>query len=290
MKIQRKTLARRNAAADRSVLRVAAVQFRSGGNLTDNLNRMFGVLAMCAKRGVQVVAFPECSLTSYVPSTILRTAPDAIAAAEAKLAESCGELKISALVGTVQTIGRQRRNAALIIDPSGRIRGRYAKQYLVGVDRSWHCLAGEQLPPVFSIETAKASVIICHDNRYPELCRLPVLSGAQVIFYLSHECNLTKRSKLGPCRAQVQARAVENNVFIVHANAPSDGGDRGSHGESRIVAPDGNILLEACQRHEEILISDLDLRLATRTFALNSLSGPHRTWWREGIQKVPIIR
>ena len=132
-------------------------------------------------------------------------------------------------------------------------------------------------------------MIICHDNRYPELCRLPVLAGARIIFYLSHECNLSKRSKLGPCRAQVQARAVENGVFVVHANAPSDGGTCGSHGETRIVGPDGNILLEASQRDEEILIADLDLRLATRGFALNSLRGPHRRWWREGIRKVPIV-
>jgi predicted amidohydrolase len=144
-------------------------------------------------------------------------------------------------------------------------------------------------PTVFPVGRGKGSVIICHDNRYPELCRLPVLAGAQVIFYLSHECSLAKPWKLGPCRAQVQARAVENGVFVVHANAPSDGRDQGSHGESRIVDPDGNLMLEASQKDEEILIADLDLRLATRSFALKSLRGPHRHWWREGVRKVRVL-
>jgi predicted amidohydrolase len=116
-----------------------------------------------------------------------------------------------------------------------------------------------------------------------------VLAGAQVMFYLSHECSLAKPWKLGPCRAQVQARAVENGIFVVHANAPSDGADRGSHGESRIVDPDGNVILEAGQTDEEILIADLDLRLATRSFALKSLQGPHHRWWRLGMRKVRTI-
>jgi predicted amidohydrolase len=290
MKIQRKTLARRNAVAGQDLLRVAAVQFRSVPDPMKNLSRILAALATCAKKGVQVAAFPECALTSYVPAAILGTTPKAIAGAEAELVRACGELKIAALVGTAHPAGGKWQNTALVADATGRRKARYTKQYLVGGDRSWGCAPGEQAPPVFSLGGAKASVIICHDNRYPELCRLPVLAGAQIIFYLSHECNLTKRSKLGPCRAQVQARAVENNVFIVHANAPSDGGDRGSHGESRIVGPDGNILLEASQREEEILIADLDVRLATRAFALNSLRGPHRQWWREGLRKVRVLR
>ena len=177
----------------------------------------------------------------------------------------------------------------MIIDRQGRTITRYYKEYLVGRDRAWNCVAGEAAPPVFRLGAAHASVTICHDNRYPELCRLPVLAGAQVMFHLSHEGDLTKRSKLGPSRAQMQARAVENGVFVVHANAPSDGGTRGSHGESRIINPDGNILLEASQRDEEILIADLDLRVATRSFALKSLEGPHRAWWRQGVKKVRVI-
>ena len=289
MKIQRKTPPRRNSRSGADVLRVAAVQFRSEADPARNVGRMISILAACAKKGVQVAAFPECALTSYLTDAILALKPEALERAELELSRACRRFRINVLCGTVDTVRRRKLNAAVIVDARGRIKARYHKEYLVGSDRAWHCLAGDEAPPVFSIGRTKASVIICHDNRYPELCRLPVLAGAQVIFYLSHECNLTKRFKLGPCRAQVQARAVENNVFVVHANAPSDGGARGSHGESRVVDPDGNLLLEASQHDEEILIADLDLRLATRRFALNSLLGPHRRWWRAGMRKVSIV-
>jgi uncharacterized protein (TIGR00106 family) len=289
MKIQRKTFSRPASNSSKGVFRVAAVQFRSGPDPALNVTRMIAILAACSKKGVHVAAFPECAVTSYVPKVILAMAPDAIRRAESELTRACRRLRVAAIVGTADVIRRRKLNAAVIVDANGRIKARYYKEYLVGADRAWHCLVGKQAPPVYAIRHAKASVIICHDNRHPELCRLPVLAGARIIFYLSHECNLTKRFKLGPCRAQVQARAVENSVFVVHANAPSDGGARGSHGETRIVDPDGNILLEASQRDEEILIADLDLRLATRRFALKSLRGPHSRWWRDGMRKVPIV-
>ena len=288
MKIQRKAGAR-GKGAPQQVLRVAAVQFRSGANISNNVGRMREVIATCAQKGVQVVAFPECALTSYAPAAIRAVNAAALAAAEVELAQACGQFEIAALVGSPQPVRRKWRNAAVFFDNTGLLKARYTKQYLVGGDLAWSCVAGEDAPPVFPLACAKASVIICHDNRYPELCRLPVLAGAQVMFYLSHECSLAKSWKLGPCRAQVQARAVENGIFLVHANAPSDGGDRGSHGESRIVDPNGNLILEAGQKEEEILIADLDLSLATRSFALKSLRGPYRDWWREGVRRVRLV-
>jgi predicted amidohydrolase len=132
--------------------------------------------------------------------------------------------------------------------------------------------------------------MICHDERYPELVRLPVLAGAKVIFYVSHESGLREEHKIGPYRAQIQARAVENTVFVVQANAPANKDATGSHGHSRIIAPDGNILQEASIFGDETLQATLDLRKATRANARNSLErGPLRDWWREGLKHVRTI-
>jgi predicted amidohydrolase len=290
MKARWKLRTRARSPATKQQIRVAAVQLRSAADPARNAAHMISALAAAATRGVHVVAFPECALTSYIAEAILDLTPDVIATAEADVVAACRRLRIAALFGTAERHGRQWRNAAVVIDRNGRIKTRYYKEYLVGRDHAWACVAGDAAPPVFKLGAARAAVTICHDNRYPELFRLPVLGGAQVMFHLSHEGDLTKRFKLGPSRAQMQARAVENGVFVVHANAPSDGGTRGSHGESRIIDPDGNIVLEASQRDEELLIADLDLRLATRSFALKSLQGPHRAWWRQGMKKVRVIR
>jgi len=117
-----------------------------------------------------------------------------------------------------------------------------------------------------------------------------VLAGARLVFYISHESGIRQEHKIGPYRAQIQARAVENTVWVVHANAPANPDATGSHGHSRIIAPDGNIVQEASMFGEETVITTLDLAKATAAFARRSADrGPLRDWWRDGVKRVRII-
>jgi predicted amidohydrolase len=172
-----------------------------------------------------------------------------------------------------------------VITPSGQMLARYHKLQLA---ESWPT-AGEELL-VFKVDGVLASIIICHDERYPELVRLPVLAGARVVFYLPHESGLAEESKIAPYRAQIQARAVENTVYIVQANAPANSDATGSHGHSRLIAPDGNLIDEASIFQEDVLVATLDMNRATGRQAQQSLDrGPLRDWWRAGIARVRVI-
>lgn len=277
------------AGAPGETLRVAVVQIRSGPDLRANVAKINTRLAECAARRAEIAVFPECAVSSYAKEAILALKSDALAAAEKEIAAACRAHGIAAVVGVPQLRAGRWFNCALIIDRRGEVIGRYDKVHLAGQDLQWNCVGGTGLPPVFSIGGTRASVIICHDSRYPELCRLPVIAGARVVFYLSFEAALVKESKMAPYRAQVQARAVENNVFLVHANAPADDLRTGSHGQSRIVGPDGNLLQEASQLQEEVLVADLDLKEATAKWALDSLNGPQAEWWRAALKDVPRL-
>jgi predicted amidohydrolase len=117
---------------------------------------------------------------------------------------------VYAIVGMPHRDGGKLYNSAVVIDPSGKILERYHKVQLA---ESWPD-GGDHLS-VFKIDGIPCSIIVCHDERYPELVRLPVLAGARLVFYLSHESGLDKETKIAPYRAQIQARAVENSVFVV---------------------------------------------------------------------------
>jgi len=208
-----------------------------------------------------------------------------LAAAAEQVAASCQAAGVYAIVGTAWREDGKLLNSALIIAPTGKVIERYDKIHLA---EPWP-QPGDHLS-VFKIDGVPCSMINCHDERYPELVRLPVLAGARVVFYISHESGLREEKKLDPYRAQIQARAVENTVFVVQANAPANPDASGSHGQSRIIAPDGNVLAEASIFQEDVLVQTLDLRKATRANALNSLKrGPLRDWWRDGVKRVKII-
>lgn len=270
-------------------LRVASVQMRSTRDVPANVARITHFLADCAAKGVQIAAFPECAISGYYADFIPTLSADQLEAAARDVAAACGRHRIAAIVGTPEVRAGKRYNTALIINAQGEILGRHDKAQPITVDRGWGCQYGAGPSPVFSIGAARASVIICHDNRFPELARLPVLAGSRVIFYISSEAYVTKEHKMGPYRAQAQAIASENRVYLVHANPPADGLTEGSHGQSRLIDTDGNLIQEASIFREEVLISDLDLSKATAEFALEALEGSLKAWWREGLKRVPLL-
>jgi predicted amidohydrolase len=266
-------------------LRVAAVQMRSTRDLDANLKHTRDLLRQCAADGVQVAVFPECSVTGYFDDLIPKLTAEQLAAAEKQVAAACQEFRVAAVVGMPWRAGENLFNSAIVIDETGKVVERYHKVQLAEKWPSW----GDHLS-VFRLHGVPCSIIICHDERYPELVRLPVLAGSRVVFYLSHESSLQQEAKLNPYRAQIQARAVENGVFIVHANAPANADATGSHGQSRLIAPDGNILKEAGMFAEETLATTLELKQATAANARRSLShGPLAKWYEEGVKAVRVI-
>ncbi len=271
-------------------LRVATVQMRSGADWRANVAKIKGFLADCAARKVQILAIPECAVSSYDAAAIKALTAEDIAVAEREIAAACREHAIAAVIGIPEIREGRLYNCALIISDQGGIIARHDKVQLVGQDKAWQCTPGTAPSVVFPIGPTRAAVVICHDSRFPELTRLPVIAGARVVFYISSEAMLLKESKMIPYRAQVQAMAVENTVYVVHANPPANDIRTGSHGQSRIVAPDGNLVQEASQLQEEVLVADLDMARATGEYALESLEGPLGDWWRAGVKQVGVLK
>ena len=147
---------------------------RSTRDLAENVRKIDEQLARCAADGVRVVVFPECALTGYFDDAFMHAiTAEQLAGAEKHLADACRAHNIYAIVGTPYRDGDRLYNSAVVITPQGEILARYHKVQLA---ESWP-VGGEQLL-VFKIDGVPASIIICHDERYPELVRLPVLAGA----------------------------------------------------------------------------------------------------------------
>ena len=275
-----------NKPKNSKTLNVAAVQMRSSVSLSENTRKIKEALKNCASQGARIAIFPECALTGYFEEVIRKVTSEQIASAEKEIAEECRKADIYAIIGSPYREAGRLYNSATVFSPEGRIMERYHKVQLA---ETWPD-TGDHLS-VFRIDDIPCSVIICHDERYPELVRLPVLAGARVIFYISHESGVGSESKINPYRAQIQARAVENNVYVVHSNAPANKDLTGSHGQSRIIGPDGNIIKEASMFGEDVITDQLDISKATGENSKRSITrGPLKEWMEEGIKFVKIIQ
>lgn len=101
-------------------------------------------------------------------------------------------------------------------------------------------IAGGALEPqVVEVNGWKIGLMICYDLRFPELARLLVEAGAEVL--LVPAAWLAGPHKLTHWRTLVQARAIENTVFVVGVGQP----EPRYCGHSMVVGPLGQVLAEA---------------------------------------------
>jgi predicted amidohydrolase len=170
-------------------------------------------------------------------------------------------------------------NAAYVINPAGRIIKRYLKLHVV---KPKFFTGGNKLA-IFRIDDVPATIMICHDERYPEIFRIPVLAGARLGIYIS--CESTTPAKWDNYRCQVIARAVENQISVVHCNAGLGGADGGSHGHSRIIDPRGNILAEAISEQGRTIRAIVHPDQSDDTHARRGAETPSlQAFWNEGLR------
>ena len=177
-------------------------------------------------------------------------------------------------------------NSAIVVGADGAEITRYHKM----VPESWFA-PGDHLA-LFEIAGVPCTLIVCHDERFPELVRLPVLAGARVCLYISYEINRLPEAlrKADGYRAQLVARAVENGIWVVQSNGigPLTGTQRVSLGSSRIVEPGGAVVQEAPALVDCMLVADIRPDAAQRGNALESLEiSPLAEWWRAGLRLLP---
>lgn len=268
-------------------LRIAACQVLNYPDVAKSTQKVLKWIEAAAKDNVDVILFPEACLCGYAGGDYWKTPrPEDFKKGEALVIEASKRFNIAVVLGTVHWQSEKIYNDLLVIDKGGRVRGRYSKTHLA---ESWP-VPGTTLP-VYNVAGVKSCFIICHDVRYPELVRLPAVAGAQICYFSSHESGLTHEYKLSAYNAMPIARATENSIFCIMANAPTDRKTfRGSHGNSKIIHPDGNVLVEAGHFEERLVTANIRIGDASRSIARRAANDQTilKEWLNSGANLVSV--
>ena len=225
-----------NSSSERKIKVAAAQILTDHDDIEKNLLKIVQKIKEAKTEECEIVLFHEGCLTGYPDRKAIHGINFArVRQAEKEIINLAKELKIGVLLGSSSNENDTFQNYVLIIDEKGNVLGKYEKTWRAGEP---HYRVGSG-PVIFTIAGVEATVIICHDLRYPALTRLAVAAGAQIIFIANNEAGIFKEYKLLGYQSMQISRATENMVYSVMANSPADPRNilrsNCSHGNSKIV-------------------------------------------------------
>ena len=153
--------------------------------------------------------------------------------------------------------GHDIRNECLVMNRKGELIANYDKTHLFSPAKEGKAFKRGDHLSIFTLDGAKCGVIICYDLRFPELIRKLALSDISVLFVPA----AWPTERLAHCRTLLEARAIENEIFIAAANGSgtfATGVPLAGH--SMLLDPWGKIMDES-KLDETIISADFDLAM-----------------------------
>ena len=246
-----------------------------------NIEKIEGLMRQASEKGVQIIAFPELSVTGYTCLDLFaqQTLLDGAEAALLQLVSNTADLDILTIVGVPLRTENRLINAAVVFQ-KGAIRGVVPKTYLPNYkefqEQRWFTSATELRESTISIGKEEypmgshllfrsgrltAGIEICEDLWVPvPSSSLLAMEGANIIFNLSASNELIgKHAYLRSLICQQSARCMAGYVY-----ASSGFGESSTDlvfAGNGIIAENGNLLAESPRfmMEEQLVISEIDI-------------------------------
>jgi beta-ureidopropionase len=155
-------------------------------------------------------------------------------------------------------------NTAVVIDADGTVLGKYRKTHIPQVGpifwEKYFFKPGNLGYPVFDTRVGRVGVFICYDRHFPEPARMLGLHGAQLTFNPSATIESLSRYLW---ELEQPAHAVANGFFVGAINRVGEELVEGArfYGSSYFCDPRGQIIAQASDTDDEVLVADLDLAM-----------------------------
>jgi len=244
----------------RTPFAAAVLQFRIDvGDVPANRDRATGWIVEAARRGARLCVLPEMWSTGFAEERLAglcRTTPAILH----ELRSLASDRRVVIAGSLPERVGRSVFNTLYVINATGVVTGEYRKAHLFtpsGEDRWFRRGTSAAAVPT---DLGHIGPLICYDLRFPELSRKYFLEGA-FLYCVSAQWPAARASHW---EILTVARAVENQAFVIAANAVGPSGPFLYSGGSVIVSPAGERL--ACADDKEgIALAAIDPAAAEET-------------------------
>jgi predicted amidohydrolase len=240
--------------------KICLAQIRcKAGDKAENLKKMEKTLTEAKMQSADIVIFPELSLTGYVVRDQIYELAETVPGPSTNiLATIAKKTRMHIVFGMPELSNRTQatiHNTAVLVGPQGFI-GKYRKMYLPthSVFEEKRYFRPGYEAAVFNTKLGKIGLIICYDIFFPEVTRLTRLKGAQLIVCISASPGVRRAF----FETLTVARALENTAFLAYVNLVGIEDGLQFWGGSRLVGPQGKILVKAKYDEEDLVTGNID--------------------------------
>ncbi|MBM3956643.1 MAG: nitrilase [Gemmatimonadetes bacterium] len=241
--------------------RIAMVQMNSRVGETDrNIARIDRFLQRAAAQGVDIVCFPELSVSGYNAGNTSNPVPEPVPGPSTEKLEALARKhRIWFLAGILErSPGGVVYNRQVVFTPDG-VAGAFRKMHVPTSEiGTW--AEGDDVA-VFDHPKIRFGIEICFDSHFPELSTALAEMGAEIIF-LPHASGRGEDASEKKERwlRYMPARAYDNNVFVAVCNQVGDtGAGRAFTGVTFVCDPRGRVIAEGRRSdREEMVVADLE--------------------------------
>ena len=250
----------------RSLAKTARTDYRGGVNIIGlqldivwenkpaNFRKTRELLEQASPRPGSLVVLPEMFATGFSMNAMAIAEPYQ-SETETFLASLGRDFGVYVLGGAaMRDKTGKARNKALLFAPNGEMKGFYAKMrpFTLGGEPE-HYSAGER-PACFNIEGIHVAPFICYDLRFPELFRQSAALNQPELFVVIANW---PGKRIAHWMRLLQARAIENQAYVVGVNRVGTDPYYTYSGRSLIVDFNGDILADGGNT-ESTISSELD--------------------------------
>jgi N-carbamoylputrescine amidase len=248
------------------------VQMAMSDDQADNMRRAVAGVREAAAKGAKVVCLPELFLSRYFCQVedhrffqLAEPIPGPSTTSLGALAKELGVVIIASLFE--KRAEGLYHNTTAILDADGKYLGKYRKMHIPddpNYYEKFYFTPGDLGFRSWDTQHAKAGVLICWDQWYPEAARLTALTGAQILFYpTAIGWLIAEKAEYGAAQQASwetiqRSHAIANGVYVVAVNrvGVEPGPNQGIEfwGGSFVAAPNGEIIAKAGTSEETIVV------------------------------------
>ncbi|RJP87683.1 MAG: carbon-nitrogen family hydrolase [Desulfobacteraceae bacterium] len=229
-------------------LRAGVIQFDvKRGDIPSNFQSATDAIGRLKDQGAHMAVLPELWTCGFDNKNIVRHAektPEII-----EMLTRTAKIHGMLIAGSVPEISDGLvYNTLFVIDADGTVSGRYRKVHLFSASGENQTFAAGQRAEVWDTSLGPVGAMICYDIRFPELCRSLAIQGARIVVV----CAQWPEARISHWDTLLQARAIENQLFIVASNRTGRDTSLNFPGHSQIISPFGEILAKTVNTRDEV--------------------------------------